>query len=112
MVSLQRGSSAADANTDRFLNPADESTELLRTAGLIAGASEVVTVDTMVAHLAGSLGSSVRLLLRRDADWRWMEGREDTPWYPTMRLYRQEREGDWSAPLSRLADDLRNPRAG
>jgi hypothetical protein len=112
LVSLQRGSAATEATAGLFANPADDSTDLLRTAALIAGASEIVTVDTMVAHLAGSLGASVRLLLRRNADWRWMKGREDTPWYPTMRLYRQEKEGDWSAPLGRLADDIRNPPAG
>jgi hypothetical protein len=42
-------------------------------------------------------------LLRRAADWRWMEGRDDSPWYPTMRLFRQEREGDWTAPIARVA---------
>ncbi len=112
LVSLQRGSAAAEALDSRFINPADDSAELLRTAALIAGVSEVITVDTMVAHLAGSLGASVRLLLRRHADWRWMTGRDDTPWYPGMRLYRQKIEGDWSAPLRRLADDLRNRPAG
>ncbi len=112
LVSLQRGPAASEATADRFVNPGDDSTDVTRTAALIAGVSEVVTVDTMVAHLAGTLGATVRLLLRREADWRWMTGRDDTPWYPGMRLYRQLEEGDWSAPLARLARDLRSRPAG
>jgi hypothetical protein len=55
----------------------------------------VISVDTMAAHLAGALGMQVWTLLRKDCDWRWMEGRSDTPWYPTMQLFRQRRVGDW-----------------
>jgi hypothetical protein len=61
----------------------------------------------MVAHLAGALGRETRLLLKRDCDWRWMDGCRDSPWYPTARLYRQDIEGDWRAPLARLRADLR-----
>jgi ubiquinone/menaquinone biosynthesis C-methylase UbiE len=81
--------------------------DVLPTARLIAGLSLVVTVDTMVAHLAGALGIRTFLLLRAECDWRWMSGRTDSPWYPSMRLYRQETEGDWSAPLARLGEDVR-----
>ena len=112
LVSLQRGAAARDARDPRFLNPGDSSTDLLRTAGLIAGTEMVVTVDTMVAHLAGTLGKPVRLLLRRDADWRWMAGRDDTPWYRSVQLYRQDVEGDWSLPLQRLAASLAGSAPG
>lgn len=110
LISLQRGAAADDARDARFLNPREFDTDPCRTAVLILGASEVVTVDTMVAHLAGTLGAPVRLLLRREADWRWMRGRDDSPWYPSVRLYRQTVEGDWSVPLDRLASDLRSRR--
>jgi len=81
--------------------------DVLTTAAAIAALDVIVTVDTMVAHLAGALGRQTCLLVRRDCDWRWMTDRSDSPWYPTMRLYRQEIEGDWSAPLARLRADLR-----
>jgi ADP-heptose:LPS heptosyltransferase len=68
----------------------------------------VVSVDSMPAQLAGALGVPVRLLLATEADWRWMEGRADSPWYPAMRLLRQERPGDWTAPLATLAAELRS----
>lgn len=79
------------------LNPEGCPTDLSRTAALIAGTSRVVTVDTMVAHLAGAMGRPVSLLLKHEADWRWMADRTDSPWYPSMRLFRQPREGDWRA---------------
>jgi ADP-heptose:LPS heptosyltransferase len=66
----------------------------------------VISADSMPAHLAGALGVPVWTLLRRTADWRWMENRDDSPWYPTMRLFRQEREGDWTAPVARVAAAL------
>jgi hypothetical protein len=59
----------------------------------------VITVDTMVAHLAGALGRPVWTLLPADCDWRWMEGRSDSPWYPSMRLFRQRHAGRWQDVL-------------
>jgi ADP-heptose:LPS heptosyltransferase len=67
----------------------------------------VVSIDSMPAHLAGALGVPVRVLLARDADWRWMDEREDSPWYPTMRLLRQSRAADWATPIARLQAELR-----
>jgi hypothetical protein len=66
----------------------------------------IVTVDTMTAHLAGALGLSVWLLLAEPADWRWMAGRDDSPWYPTMRILRQPRPGDWAAVIAQLRAEL------
>jgi ADP-heptose:LPS heptosyltransferase len=65
----------------------------------------IITVDSMPAHLAGALGCPVWVMLKADADWRWMLQRRDTPWYPTMRLYRADR--GWSATIQELAADLR-----
>jgi hypothetical protein len=81
-------------------------TDVMQTAARISAADAVVTVDTMVAHLAGALGRPTWLLLKAESDWRWMEGRADSPWYPTMRLYRQRRPGDWSVPLLAVARDF------
>ena len=76
------------------------------TAALVEAADLVICVDTMITHLAGAIGRPVWLLLKAEADWRWMDGRSDSPWYPTMRLYRQAHAGDWSVPLEHLAGDL------
>ncbi len=66
----------------------------------------VITIDSMPAHLAGALGVPVWTLLPTDADWRWMDGRDDTPWYPTMRLFRQRSAGQWRDVVERVADAL------
>jgi hypothetical protein len=62
----------------------------------------VITVDTMVAHLAGALGIATWTLLIADADWRWLDNRADSPWYPTMRLFRQPVPGDWATVIDRV----------
>ena len=66
----------------------------------------LISVDTMTAHLAGALGVPVWTLLQKDADWRWMKDRFDSPWYPTMRLFRQERQGEWKPLIARVAAGL------
>jgi ADP-heptose:LPS heptosyltransferase len=65
------------------------------TAALIEALDLVISVDTAVAHLAGALGKPVLLLDRFTGDWRWMRGRDDSPWYPSLRILRQPRPGDW-----------------
>jgi hypothetical protein len=80
--------------------------DILEAARIMATLDLIVSVDSMPAHLAGALGLPVWMLLAHRADWRWMEGREDTPWYPTMRLLRQPRPGDWSAVVARVCQDL------
>jgi hypothetical protein len=67
-------------------------------------------VDTAVAHLAGSLGKIVWTLLPYAPDWRWMLDREDSPWYPTMRLFRQKSPGEWGPVMERVAEELRLSR--
>lgn len=76
------------------------------TAGYFEALDLVITVDTSVAHLAGALGRPVWILLPYVPDWRWMLEREDTPWYPTARLYRQPAPGDWASVLTRVRQDL------
>ncbi len=76
------------------------------TAALIAVLDLVIAVDTSTAHLAGALGRPVWMLSRYDQCWRWLAGRDDTPWYDTMRLYRQPAPHDWATPIDRVAQDL------
>ncbi|WP_338662108.1 tetratricopeptide repeat protein [Pararoseomonas sp. SCSIO 73927] len=77
------------------------------TAAALSAMDAVVCVDTSVAHLAGTLGLPVHLLLPNLADWRWLLEREDTPWYPTMRLHRRGRDEPWEAVIARVAAALR-----
>jgi tetratricopeptide (TPR) repeat protein len=76
------------------------------TAAAVSALDLVITVDTSVAHLAGALGKPVWLLLPWVTDWRWLLQREDNPWYPTMRLFRQRQGEDWSTILPRIAQEL------
>jgi hypothetical protein len=78
----------------------DEAARVMRALDL------VISIDSMPAHLAGALGVPVWTLLHADPDWRWMLDRHDSPWYPTMRLFRQETPGDWAAVIDRVAAEL------
>ena len=80
---------------------------ILEVARAMTALDLLVSVDSMPAHLAGAVGLPTWTLLAHRADWRWAEGREDTPWYPTMRLLRQPHPGDWDTVTARLHDDLR-----
>lgn len=83
------------------LNPEGCPMDMQRTAAMVAGAALVVTVDTMAAHLAGTLGRPVLTLLKHRPDWRWPVEGDRTPWYPTMRVIRQDRPGDWTDVVAR-----------
>ncbi|MCF8481270.1 MAG: tetratricopeptide repeat protein [Rhodospirillum sp.] len=85
--------------------------DLMDTAQLIAGLDGVVTVDTVVAHLAGAMGKPTWILLGSRPDWRWGQGGQTTPWYPTARLFRRGLD-PWERPLTALADSLRQAMAG
>lgn len=78
----------------------------LDTAALMVACDLVITSDTAVAHLAGALGVPCWVVLKHIPDWRWLLGREDSPWYPTLRLFRQDRPGDWSGAFATLAAAL------
>ena len=75
----------------------------LDTAALIANLDLVVASDSMNAHLAGALGRPAFVALRKIPDWRWLLGRDDCPWYPTARLFRQTTDGDWRDVFTRIA---------
>jgi len=76
-------------------------------AALVCALDLVITVDTAVAHLAGALGVPVWVALPLSPDWRWLLGRADSPWYPTMRLFRQTRYDDWPDVFERIAIELK-----
>ena len=90
----------------KVLNPGGCSSDIQATASLVAGVELVITADTMIAHLAGAMHRRVWILLKHDADWRWMVDRTDSPWYPSARLYRQPTPGDWMSVMTRVRQDL------
>jgi ADP-heptose:LPS heptosyltransferase len=73
---------------------------------LLANLDLLISVDTAVIHLAGAMGKPTWVLLHFMPDWRWMLKRDDSPWYPTFRLFRQTRRGDWSTPIRQSAHAL------
>jgi ADP-heptose:LPS heptosyltransferase len=81
-------------------------TDFSDTAALCALVDLVISVDTGVAHLAGALGVPVWVMLTAVADWRWLADREDSPWYPSMRLFRQKSRGDWDGVLGRVEREI------
>jgi tetratricopeptide (TPR) repeat protein len=85
-----------DVGSDAFLD----------SAALMMNLDLVITSDTSIAHLAGALGRPVWIVLKSNPDWRWLVDREDSPWYPTARLFRQRRRGDWDEVFQRVAEEL------
>jgi tetratricopeptide (TPR) repeat protein len=114
LISLQKGEASGQRSQVAFGSKVLELTdpgemgaaELLDTAALLSALDLVVTTDTFTAHLAGALGIAVWVVLSYSPDWRWLTEREDSPWYPTMRLFRQRTAGDWSEVFDRVARSL------
>ncbi len=115
-VSLQKPMPARDLEMIKhFPGMTDLSNELAdfgETAALIENLDLIITVDTSMGHLAGALGKPVWILIPKAADWRWMLNREDSPWYPSARLFRQLKPGGWDEPMARLDAALRMELAG
>jgi hypothetical protein len=109
-VSLQKDVRESDRQTlqsnPRILNWSDDLQDFSDTAALCDCMDVVISVDTSVAHLSGALGKDTWILLPFVPDWRWLLDRDDSPWYPTARLYRQQRAGDWNGVLERVASAL------
>jgi hypothetical protein len=107
---LQKGLTAREASTvdamPQVVNVGGELLDFADTAALMRGLDLVISIDTAVVHLAGALGAPVWVLLPCRADWRWLLGRSDSPWYPTMRLFRQELEGEWEPVIAQVREAL------
>ncbi|ALG75516.1 hypothetical protein VY88_28315 [Azospirillum thiophilum] len=115
LVSIQKGPTEGQAANPPggfpLLNLSPDIHDFADTAAIMAGLDLVVCVDTSVAHLAGALGVPVWVMVPFAPDWRWMLDRDDSPWYPTMRLFRQERPGSWDGAIHRLERALRERAA-
>jgi len=111
-VSLQKGAAAQAQLAEippelRPLDLMDEVRDFADTAAIIENLDLVISVDTSVAHLAGALNKPVWILSRFDGCWRWMQDRDDSPWYPgVVRLYRQERSGDWIPVVEKVVHEF------
>jgi Tfp pilus assembly protein PilF len=109
--SLQKGPARAQIAQSAFagqlIDWTDKLDDFADTAALIANLDLVITVDTAVAHLAGAVGKPTWVLLPTPPDWRWLLKRSDSPWYPTMQLFRQDRAGDWDGVIAGVLEALR-----
>ena len=105
-VSLQVGPGAAEAARFGLVDNAPRLTDFAETAALVAGLDLVITVDTAVAHLAGALGVPAWVMLPYAPDWRWLLHRADSPWYHSLRLFRQDQPSDWQGVIARVAAAL------
>jgi len=116
LVSLQKGPGAGQRSEVEFGHALAQLADPLRmgpeemaaeTAAIIMGLDLLITCDTALAHLAGALGARVWVALQSVPDWRWLIDRDDSPWYPTMRLFRQRTPGDWPELFERVTAELR-----
>lgn len=112
LYSLQMGNPAMQARSEPWVLPelidlTDHFSDFMDTAGLVANLDLVISVDTSTAHLAGAMGKPVWLLSRFDGCWRWLLDRHDSPWYPTMRIFRQDTPGDWGSVICNVVDELK-----
>ena len=110
LYALQKGLAAREvkelAPEMRVINLGEEFEDFADTAGAIENMDLVISVDTCVLHLAGAMGKAVWALIPFEPEWRWMLDRKDSPWYPTMRLFRQKKRGDWDELFARVAEQL------
>ena len=109
-ISVQKGDALSQIDTlapdCNIINLSSDINSFEDTAAILHQVDELVSVDTSVAHLAGALGTKVRLLLPLIPDWRWLLNRADSPWYPTFTIYRQTSRSQWDEPVNNLVNDI------
>jgi tetratricopeptide (TPR) repeat protein len=111
-ISLRKGAAVQDPPASlRLIDLTEQLEDFADTAALMANLDMVVSVDTAVAHLAGAMGLRGWVMLPYVADWRWLIAREDSPWYPSLKLFRQTTAGDWTNVVERVRAALREYRA-
>jgi hypothetical protein len=106
-VSLQK--EMADQSQISTLDAGKDLTDFADTAAVLDNLDLLITVDTAIAHLAGAMGKPAWVLLPFIPDWRWLLDRNDSPWYPTLRLFRQPTPGDWDTPIRQVLHALPGP---
>jgi len=107
LFSLQKEEVSQQLNDHKIINIADDIEDFMDTASVIENLDLIISVDTSVAHLAGAMGKPVWTLLSFTSDWRWLLDRDDSPWYPSMKLFRQQKLGDWDSLLNEVSKELR-----
>ncbi len=110
ILTVQKGEQIAQAGSyygrAPLLNLGPEIADFADTMAILQHVERLVSIDTSVAHIAGAIGVPTALVLPHAPDWRWLLGREDTPWYPSVRLFRQERAYDWSGVIERVSESI------
>ncbi len=106
LFSLQKGEPAEQLD-ENVVDIGKDINDFADTAAVIENLDLIISVDTATAHLAGAMGKPVWVLLTKIPDWRWLLDREDCPWYPTMKLFRQKNLGDWDEVVERVGVELK-----
>ncbi|MCP4576824.1 MAG: tetratricopeptide repeat protein [Deltaproteobacteria bacterium] len=108
---LQKGDAAGEIDTAypsfRATNLSERLTDFSETCAVIDNLDLIISVDTAVAHLAGAMGKATFVLLSKPCDWRWLLDRDDSPWYPSIKLFRQPRQGDWDSVFARVHSEIK-----
>ncbi|MGZ3157645.1 MAG: glycosyltransferase family 9 protein, partial [Burkholderiaceae bacterium] len=108
-ISLQKAASNTTGNSElQLIDWTAELIDFADTAALISQLDLVISVDTAVAHLAGAMGKPVWLLNSFESEWRWLLERSDSAWYPSMRIFRQPKAGDWLAVIDQIVAEIRS----
>ncbi len=109
-LQMEQPDGIQDTDNDDIIDLSHEISDFTDTAAILMNLDLVITVDTAVAHLAGALGRPVWLLLPFFPDWRWMLEGDNTPWYPSLRLFRQPSRGDWNSVFKKVARELKSDK--
>lgn len=108
IFSLQKGAASNQLNDDLVIDLKEEIVDFADTAAIIEKLDLIISVDTSVAHLAGAMGKNIWTLISYKPDWRWLLNRNDSPWYPGMRLFRQKKPGEWEPLFNKIKIEIRN----